>query len=123
MTGQVKEEILTRWGELGILVDGGRIRFSPYLLRDEEWLTEEVDFTYVDTGGIERSLRLEAGSLAFTFCQVPIVYIRGDIPRVAVETTDGKELQVDGDTLDEAISAEIFARTGRMKKITVYVPA
>jgi hypothetical protein len=29
MTGQVKEEILTRWGELGLRVQGGRVRFDP----------------------------------------------------------------------------------------------
>ena len=29
MTGQVKEEILCRWGELGIHVEAGALRFVP----------------------------------------------------------------------------------------------
>ncbi|MEZ4646669.1 MAG: hypothetical protein R3E31_28750 [Chloroflexota bacterium] len=33
MTGQVKEEILTRWGELGVFVQDGVLHFAPTLLR------------------------------------------------------------------------------------------
>ncbi|NNC41160.1 MAG: hypothetical protein HKN95_10750, partial [Acidimicrobiia bacterium] len=33
MTGQVKEEVLTRWGELGIRVHNGTVNFDPRLLR------------------------------------------------------------------------------------------
>ena len=33
MTGQVKEEILTRFGELGIRVRNGAASIRPYLLR------------------------------------------------------------------------------------------
>ena len=36
MTGQVKEEILTRWGELGLRVRDGRIQFDPVLLDEAE---------------------------------------------------------------------------------------
>lgn len=36
MTGQVKEEILTRWGELGVRFEGGRVRFDPVLLDRRE---------------------------------------------------------------------------------------
>jgi hypothetical protein len=44
MTGQVKEEILTRWGELGVAVQDGRLHFSPTLLRDDEFLTAPDSF-------------------------------------------------------------------------------
>ncbi len=33
MTGQVKEEVLSRFGELGVRVSGGAVRFQPDLLR------------------------------------------------------------------------------------------
>ena len=36
MTGQVKEEILTRWGELGLRVRDGRVHFNPVLLDARE---------------------------------------------------------------------------------------
>ena len=38
MTGQVKEEILTRLGELGVLVKQGKLFFAPSLLRRDEFL-------------------------------------------------------------------------------------
>ncbi len=37
MTGQVKEEVLTRAGELGLRVEDGAICFRPVLLRAPEW--------------------------------------------------------------------------------------
>jgi hypothetical protein len=46
MTGQVKEEILTRWGELGLRFEGGLIRFDPVLLdRAEVPLQGALRFT------------------------------------------------------------------------------
>ncbi|MBP7520566.1 MAG: hypothetical protein KA896_09025, partial [Leptothrix sp. (in: Bacteria)] len=51
MTGQVKEEILTRWGELGLRLAGGRIHFCPVL----------TDAAEVPAGG----------ALEFTFRRVP----------------------------------------------------
>lgn len=38
MTGQVKKELLTRLGELGLFVRHGRIHFAPTLLCDDEFL-------------------------------------------------------------------------------------
>ena len=32
LTGQVKEDVLCRWGELGVLVEDGRLVFNPLLL-------------------------------------------------------------------------------------------
>ena len=40
MTGQVKEEILTRFGELGVCVEDGVIHFKPSLLRKAEFLSD-----------------------------------------------------------------------------------
>ena len=51
MTGQVKEDILTRWGELGAFVHGGQLHFAPTLLRPDEFLSEESEFCYVDISG------------------------------------------------------------------------
>src|SRR5690606_32056530 len=40
MTGQVKEEILTRFGELGVTVADGIVTFAPRLLAQSEFLRE-----------------------------------------------------------------------------------
>ena len=74
MTGQVKEEILARFGELGVRVDGGSARIDPRLLRAVEFPAEPGRFRYLDVHGDWRETALPARALAFTWCQVPIVY-------------------------------------------------
>ena len=74
MTGQVKEDILNRWSELGVGVENGQISFCPTFLSDKEWLTQESIFEYLSLQGNFEQLKLSAGELAFTYCQVPIVY-------------------------------------------------
>ncbi len=62
MTGQVKEEILTRWGELGLRFEAGMIRFDPVLLDLAEVPHE--------------------GALSFTLARVPYRIRRGSGPRI-----------------------------------------
>ncbi len=123
MTGQVKEEILTRFGELGIEVEEGMIRFRPVLLRPSEFLTEPDDFPFLDVHGQERAVELKADSLAFTYCQVPVVYERADGDGwIRVIFSDGGTQGYRGDRLDEETSRAIFDRSGRVVRLHVGVP-
>ena len=127
MTGQVKEEILTRLGELGLRVEDGHVVVRPVLLRADEWTTTPTTFTYHDVTQQERALPLPAGSLAFTFCQVPVVYRRvdgpGATPTVVAHLADGSSVEgVDG-PLDADVSARLFRRTGDVVRVDVEVPA
>ncbi len=72
MTGQVKEEVLTRFGELGVRVDGGAVRFHPSLLRAREFVREPRQFRFLDVDGNWQEIDVPAAGLAFTWCQVPI---------------------------------------------------
>jgi hypothetical protein len=121
MTGQVKEEILTRLGELGVLVRDGRISFRPRLLRPAELLREPATFSPIGLDGHRHRIRLGAGELAFTLCQVPVVLHRADVARLAVTRADGSVREADGDTLDEATSAALFERTGEVARVDVWV--
>jgi hypothetical protein len=124
MTGQVKEEILTRLGELGVTVSGGRVRFAPTLLEADEYLEQSREFRYFDLTGQDRPMTLSPGSLAFTLCQVPVVYESGgDQPWIRVHFTDGQFAEFGDDTLTAELSRELFARTGRIEQIRVGVPA
>ena len=49
MTGQVKEDIISRWFELGVSVRDGQITFRPTMLRDEDFTDGELRFTYCGT--------------------------------------------------------------------------
>lgn len=127
MTGQVKEEILARLGELGLRVEGGSVVVRPVLLRADEWTTTPTTFTYHDVAQQERGLTLPAGSLAFTFCQVPVVYRRVDGPGAALSVVahlaDGTRVEgVDG-ALDADVSERVFRRTGDVVRVDVEVPA
>jgi hypothetical protein len=123
MTGQVKEEILCRWSELGVEIHNGRISFKPRLLMARELLNEPATYDYIDGLGRQVSMPLEADSLAFTFCQVPIVYVQGDEPRVIVSESDGNEIVLEGHTISPALAEEIFGRTGRVRRVEVHLGA
>ena len=121
MTGQVKEEILTRFGELGVEVADGRLHFVPRLLRHEEFRAEPGEFHYLDLEGIQRIWALPAGSLAFTYCQVPVCYVLADESTVTIERTGGQAETIPGNTLSSHDSALVFARSGGISKMTVAV--
>jgi hypothetical protein len=121
MTGQVKEELLTRVGELGVFVERGVLSFRPVLLRRQEFTRTTTTFEYVDVYGQDQSIELPAGLLAYTFCQVPVVYIAADEKRIEVRYADGRLHRVTGGDLDIETSQHILRRDGRIKQLTVYL--
>ncbi len=123
MTGQVKEEILTRWAELGLRVEQGTLAFAPELLRRGEFLVESREFAYTDIDAIERIWRLPAGSLAFTYCQVPVCYQLASQAHITVEEGGGATRRVAGQALSLEDSRAIFRRDGSIARLTVGVPA
>jgi hypothetical protein len=58
MTGSVKEEILSRFGELGIRVSNGQAHFEPALLRTREFMpspnTSQLELTAEDSEALFR---------------------------------------------------------------------
>ncbi len=122
MTGQVKEDVLTRMGELGVVVEDGRLAFSPRLLRREEFWLEPSEVEAITLAG-RRTLALPRDALAFTVCQVPVVYALVDGPaRVRTRDADGRVASFDGSALDLATSQAVFARSGEVTRIDVDVP-
>jgi hypothetical protein len=119
MTGQVKEDIICRWGELGVRVIDGRIVIDPVLLRPSELLSEEKTFEYVDLDGNLRTLDLDPGSLAFTCCQTPFIYRRSTSAAIRVVRKDGAVASWEGNTMDRDASAAIFARSGTISRVEV----
>ncbi len=120
LTGQVKEEILTRLGELGVHVESGAVRFEPALLEPDEFLEGPDEFQYLDRDGNPGSIPLRAGSLAFTFCQVPVVYEQtADEVWIRITFADGSTTVQSGGALDVSTSAELLARSGRIARIHV----
>ncbi len=121
MTGQVKEEILTRFGELGVRVTGGAVKFQPDLLGCREFVATPRTFRYLDVNDNWQSLTVPAHGLAFTWCQVPVLYIWNDELQPALNITrdDGKQEVLTQLQLSAEESSELFQRSGRIRQLTV----
>jgi hypothetical protein len=121
MTGQVKEDILSRFGELGVYVLDGKLCFYPCLLRKNEFIKEAKDFQYVSLTKEKKTIRLAENSLAFTYCQVPVIYKIGATESLEIKHANGNTTKLDRLQIDEKNSATIFKRTGDVEAITVTV--
>ncbi len=121
MTGLVKEELLARWGELGVLVREGCLEFRPALLRPHELLTLPTDWDWFGVDGVPRRRTLLAGELGFTLCQTPIVYRLAASRSLLVRTVDGEERELAGCRLDAASSDRILRRSGEVLELVVSI--
>lgn len=119
MTGQVKEEVITRLMELGVIVDAGCISFNPFILRKSEFLTEQDSLVYFDINGDRQIINLSAGDLGFTYCQVPVVYKLSEQTSIKLWFVDGTSSTLDGNQIDAEISMQIFDKKGTVAKIEV----
>jgi hypothetical protein len=121
MTGQVKEDILSRFGELGVFTEEGKLYFDPRMLRKEEFLTEPKTFNYVTINNEPAQIQLAKGELAFTYCQVPIIYQISTDNEVEIVHTDASIIKFNTLALDRELSDRIFKRFGLVEKISVKI--
>ena len=121
MTGQVKEEVLCRFGELGVRVSDGTVRFQPDLLRPREFMAESRDTGYVDVDGNWQTITVPPDGLVFTWCQIPITYKLDDDaePRLVVTHEDGEQQVFEQLALPAEESSELFRRSGRIRQLTI----
>ena len=99
MTGQVKEDIINRFFELGVSVHDGQISFAPDMLSADDFLN---------------------GELRFTYCDVPVIYRKADKKGLVVETQDGVICN-EQSTMSNQLSSHLFARDGYVKQITLTI--
>jgi hypothetical protein len=119
MTGQVKEDILSRIGELGVFVKNGCINFNPRLLRKDEFLKESKSFKYTNINKEDKVIQLDKGSLCFTYCQIPIIYKLSNKESLTVVFNEDSVLEYDTLSLDSETSKKVFERTGEINQIIV----
>ncbi len=105
MTGQVKEDIINRFFELGLCVRKGEIRIDTTMLRDEEFLD---------------------GKLCFTYCGVPFTYMdKGERTKekgqtsIEIHRANGTVETIKSNTIPEAVSKKLFSRSGEITQIIV----
>lgn len=121
MTGQVKEDILSRFGELGVYVKQGKLLFNPRLLRRDEFLKEPKTFKYVNIYKELKQIELEKGSLCFTYCQIPIIYKLSENESLKVQFDQDRVLEFNNLNIDAQTSNKVFKRTGEISQIIVSI--
>jgi hypothetical protein len=121
MTGQVKEDILSRFGEFGVFVTNGKLYFNPCLLRKDEFLSETKTFNYVDIKFNSQTIEIETNSLCFTYCQIPIIYKISNQKGIEINYNDNSIQKIKSLTMDTKSSNQVFKRTNEINYIVVYV--
>lgn len=100
MTGQVKEEIITRFKELGISIIDGQLSFNPMFLRKEEFYKDNT--------------------LSFTFCGVKIIYHLAKENKLCLTINDSVTTKNEL-ILSKDESKKIFSRNKEITEINVYI--
>ena len=121
MTGQVKEDIISRFGELGLRVFDGKISFDPSILRKDEFNLTESVFKYVDYNSKIKLMNLNKNTLAFSICQVPVIYHLSKSEEIEITFVNGDSKRISGNEIDEINSKKIFERNNEIEKIDVFV--
>ncbi len=102
MTGQVKEEVLTRGGELGLRLRNGRLAWGRPLLPDEELWVRDGD----------------TPAFRLTVCGTPVRIERADADEIRIHRADGTVQVRPGRVTDADTTAAVLDRTGAVAGIT-----
>ena len=89
------------------------------MLQRNEFINQESAFDYINLEGERARLDLPGNALAFTYCQVPVIYTIGDQEGINIDLDDGSSKKQSGLTLDKVMSDEVFNRSGRIRVINV----
>lgn len=110
MTGQVKEDIISRFFELGIFVSKGQLSIRPMVLRKAE---------FVEPKG--KSDDFQIPWLSFTFCSVNILYLLDSNQGMDILFLNDEVMRIPNYYIPESLSQSIFLRQGRIQKIVVHI--
>jgi len=108
MTGQVKEDIISRFFELGIQVENGKIFIQPTMLNKAEFIFSKTDAQNVFP------------HLSFTYCTVPFVYLIDGQKGIDVIYQNGKTEHTTDFLLNKTQSEMVFKRNAEIEKIVVH---
>ena len=98
MTGQVKEDIISRFRELGLRVADGALYIEPVLLREDEF---------------------QNGELCFTYCAVPFTYRKSLNRQIALRLSNGETVAFHSNCIPTEWAAHLFARDGVVAEVAV----
>ena len=100
----------------------GAISINPTLLNPNEFLRHDAQFDCLNVNGEACSYRVEASQLAFTYCQVPFIYEKGDTASIMCQLSDASIQTFNTLALTKTLSQSIFVRDNVVEKVKVIVP-
>ncbi|HLP05853.1 MAG TPA: hypothetical protein VK152_10530, partial [Paludibacter sp.] len=106
MTGQVKEDIISRFFELGIVVENGCLSIRPDMLGPDEF--------------IQPAGSVEAPFLMFSYCSVPFVYVADSTKGIEIMFAGGKQETTNGYSLTPEQSQLVFNRSKQVEMVRVH---
>jgi hypothetical protein len=121
MTGQVKEDILARFIELGVSIKEGCVVFEPYLLARDEFVRESGIWNFSTIHG-QKEVKVDSECLAFSVCGTPVIYRLSDSQRIVIHADGAPPQVIDGGKLDRKWSRSLFERKGLVQKVIVDIP-
>src|SRR5690606_10997980 len=110
MTGQVKEDVISRFFELGVSVKDGQITFKPIILKKDEFIKP----------GTAGSHDQKYPHIYFTYCSVPVIYLLDNEDGIEL-IRNGNTQKISGNKIDKAYSHSIFNREGSISKVVVHI--
>jgi len=110
MTGQVKEDIISRFFELGINISNGQLSVKPIILNHDE---------FIQPGGKVQN-EYTHPYLSFTYCAVPFVYVMDGKSGMEMVYHDKTTEFVNGYSLSAVQSRSVFNRDNSIEKIIAH---
>jgi hypothetical protein len=110
-------------GELGVKMKDGQYIFVPSLLSNTEFLTSEASARFILPDGSVVPISLEKNSLAFTVCQVPVVYKIAAESSIEVCLANGTQVKLTGSVVNKELTDKIIHRTDEVVQLNVFVSA
>ncbi len=105
MTGQVKEDVISRFFELGVQVENGCIKINKSMLKADEFIRSTSEHPH----------------LKFSYCSVPFEYILDENEGIEVKYVDKKTESTTDYSLNSLQSQTIFNRDKKIEKIIVHL--
>jgi hypothetical protein len=103
MTGQVKEDIISRFYELDVQVENGCITINPGNLKRDEFIQSDNEKPY----------------LSFTYCSIPFIYKLDGSQGIELTYLDGRIEKNESYSLSKVLSKAVFNRDKGIQKIVI----
>jgi glycosidase len=103
-------------------VKSGAVVFSPGLLKEREFTSQARVFRYLDVHDDWQEMDLPKNSLAFTWCQTPVIMrLDEQGAPLTIRWRDKQAQALESPVLPPAASAELFGRSGRIVRLELTV--